>query len=161
MNPGPLFNAPIVLQGQASFQEPTANGLFAMEEEDVDKYSLDISIQQKYKFQTPVQATKPLSIPPPITTALDTANALLYASNNSTADFNFKHTLVSQALTIGRYLSTEIINPLSVVRPQAHDIQNTKQLLLYSHSAMIQILCHHNYVAHRELIHQSLKQIIR
>lgn len=156
MNPDPLF----ALQGQPLLQRLTTNGLFPVEDDDITKSSLDL-VPGKHEFQTPIYATKPPSIPPPITTALDTANSLLYASNNSSADFKYKHTLISQALAIGRYLSSEIVNPLSVVRPHTQDIQNTKQLLLYSHAAMIQILCHHDYVSHRKLIQENLKQIVR
>jgi hypothetical protein len=160
MNPDPL-RTPIALHVQSSFQRPRTNILFPAEEETVNNSSLGLVLDAGQVVQAPVYATNPLSIPPPITTALDTANALLYESISSTADFKFKHTLISQALAIGRYLSSEIVNPLSVIRPHDEDIQNTKQLLLYSHAAMIQILCHHNYIAHRELIHENLKQIVR
>jgi hypothetical protein len=161
MNPTTLLTAPIPRHRQPPFPNNSANGTFLMDEETDDEYSLYVTLPAKRKFQTPVNETRELSIARPITTAIDTANALLHASSNASADFKFRHTLVSQALAIGRSLSVEIVNPLSVVRPHAQEIQSTKELLLYSHSAMIQILCHHNYVAHRELIHNHIKHIIR
>ena len=102
---------------------------------------------------------QPLSISRPVTTVIDTANALLYAVNGS-ADFAFRYRLVSRALAIGRNLSCEIVNPLSVIRPPAQDIQSTKRLLLLSHSAMIQLLCHENFPRHRELIYEHLTQVV-
>ena len=77
MNPVHLLNTPIVLHGQPSFQRPTANGPLPVEEEDVNRYSLDVAFHGKHKFQAPGLETKPVSIPPPIATALDTANSLL------------------------------------------------------------------------------------
>src|SRR5271167_554130 len=95
-----------------------------LDEEVVVKHSHDGTLARRHRLQ----AMNPLSIPPPITNALDTARGLLDASK-STADFTFRHSLISQALSIGRSLATEIVNPLSVVRPHAGDIQSTKQIL--------------------------------
>jgi len=102
---------------------------------------------------------QPLSISRPVTRVIDTANALLYAVNGST-DFAFRYRLVSNALAIGRNLSSEIVNPLSVIRPPAQDIKSTRRLLLLSHSAMIQLLCQENYPRHRELIYEHLTQVV-
>jgi hypothetical protein len=100
-----------------------------------------------------------LSVSRPITTVIDTANSLLYAVNGTT-DFAFRYRLVSKAMAIGRNLSNEIINPLSVIRPLGPEIQSTKRLLLLSHSAMIQILAQEDYMRHRELIYDHLHQVI-
>ena len=160
MNSASLVDGPIVRHGQRPLQNNGVKGPFLADEETDDTYSLDVALTPQSKFPSPVHETEPLSIARPITSALDTANALLYASN-SDADFQFRYTLISKALEIGRSLSYEIVNPLSVVRPHTQDIQSTKQLLLLSHSAMVQILCHHNYVAHRELVHENIKQIVQ
>jgi len=112
------------------------------------------------RLQVRAQATNPFSIPPPITNALDTASGLLNASK-STADFTLRHSLISKALAIGRSLAIEIVNPLSVVRPHAQDIQSAKQILLLSHASMIQVLCQHSYLAHNDRIHEHLKHVIQ
>lgn len=96
----------------------------------------------------------------PVTTVIDTAHALLYAVNGST-DFAFRYRLVSRALAIGRNLSREIVNPLSVIRPPTQDIQSTRRLLLICHSAMIQLLCQESFLRHRELIYEHLSQVVR
>jgi hypothetical protein len=100
-----------------------------------------------------------LAISRPVTTVIDTANSLLYAING-TNDFAFRYRLVSKAMAIGRNLSNEIINPLSVIRPSKPEVQSTKRLLLLSHSAMIQILVQEDYMHHRELIYDHLHHVI-
>ena len=102
---------------------------------------------------------QPLSVSRPVTRVIDTANALLYAVNGST-DFAFRYRLVSRALAIGRNLSGEIVNPLSVIRPPAQDIKSTRRLLLLSHSAMIQLLCQESFPRYRELIYEHLTQVV-
>jgi hypothetical protein len=110
---------------------------------------------------SPLQVSTPLSIHrQPFANAFDTANTLLFAATTS-SDFTFQYSLISRALAVGQSIAGQIVNPLSVFRPGRDDIASTKEVLLFSHAAMVQLLCRDNYITHREQIYEHLTEIIR
>jgi len=130
--------------------------------DDENDYSLTIPTPQSSLSSpdSPLQVSTPLNIRPPLTNALDTANTLLSAATTS-SDFTFQYSLISRALAIGQSIAGQIVNPLSVFRPGRDEIASTKQVLLFSHAAMVQFLCRQSYTTHCEEIYQHLSEIIR
>lgn len=114
----------------------------------------------RQETQTTAQIVPPaVTIPHPITNALDTATGLIQAAN-ATGDIALRRALISQALAIGNSLSSQIVNPLSLIHPRTQDFQYTKQLLLLCHSSMIQVLCQDNFEANLPSVREHLKQIV-
>jgi len=134
----------------------------SMSIDDENDYSLTIPTPKSSLSDSPLPVSTPisiLSIPPPLTNAIETARTLLSAATTS-SDFTFQYSLISRALAIGQSIASQIVNPLSVFRPGNDAITAAKELLLFGHTAMVQLLCRDNYFSHREQIHRHLREII-
>ena len=131
-----------------------------MEDVSETDYSLTLPTPKSSLTDSPFQVSTPLTIAPPLTNAIDTANTLLSAATTS-SDFAFQYSVISRALAVGQSVAEQIVNPLSVFRPGRDDIASAKEVLQFSHAAMIQLLCRENYFFYRDQIYDHLGEIIR
>jgi len=134
-----------------------------MSSDDETDYSLAIPTPNSSLSDSPISISTPLSIlsiPPPLTSAIDTARTLLSAATTS-SDFTFQYSLISRSLAIGQSIAEQIVNPLSVFRPGKDAIAHAREVLLFGHTAMVQLLCRDSYFSYRDQIHQHLREIIQ
>jgi hypothetical protein len=106
-------------------------------------------------------AQKHISVISPAALAIDAANALLESAYDFSAEWSRRLTSVSRALTISKSVSLRFADPMFPFRPHSSEIQSAKRALLMSHSTMVHLLCQHNFLQHRELIHEHLRDIVR
>lgn len=95
----------------------------------------------------------------PLATALETCTNLYYAAK-STNDLVVRESLLSQALSLGTAICSQIINPLSPFRPDSHTIKSARSLVLLTRSEIIQLLCS-EYAKNRDLIHDHMGKLLQ